>query len=223
MKISKIEQYIAQLLRIEGGIAPASTHYADLRDAFVQGGDSGFRAEAPTANGLEPTLFGLSLTDARRLWRDYYGIKGVEKMGADCLRRMSYEDWQMAVQRAWWLPLNCDKMPYQNLSNMVADSVRFYGDASVVLHQLLDFLEQNRRFFGRNYEPLPETDVINQLITRRLYCQIRSTEVCNYLIRQLADLRIDYIHQRAETDAAWARNANELIRRSLESRPLAEG
>ena len=214
MKLSNIEEYVAQLFRLEGGIAPESYNYGDLREAFECGGDRGFRAEAATIHGVEPTLFGLTLTDARRLWRDYYGIKGVDKMGADNLRRMSYDDWLIAMQRTCWFPLNCDKMPLQHLSNMVADSIRFYGDARVVLSQLLDFLEENRRFFAKTFEPLPAAEVINNQITRRLYCQVRSTEVCNYLIRQLADHRIDYIQQRAETDDAWARNINRLISRT---------
>ena len=44
--------------------------------------------------------------------------------------------------------------------------------------------------------------------------QVRSTEVCKLLVRQLADHRIDFIHQRADTDEVWARNINELIGRT---------
>lgn len=140
----------------------------------------------------EPTLYGLSLTQARRLWRDYYGICGVEKMGAEWLRRMTYDDWLIGLQRACWLPLCCEKMPFQRLSNAVADAVRFYDDAPTVLHQLLDILEQQRQLFCRPFAPLPPSDVINNNITRRLYCQIRSTEVCAEVVRVLTDKRLAF-------------------------------
>ena len=214
MKLSKIEDYVAQLLLMEGGLAPANAEYMELLTVFEQQREHAFHEAELTANGTEPTLFGLSLSDARCLWRDYYGARDVEKMDATCLRRMTFTDWLLALQRRCWFPLNCDKLPYQHLSNMVADSIRFYADAPLVLSQLLDFLEENRRFFAKTFEPLPPAEVINNQITRRLYCQVRSPAVCNQLVRQLADHRIQYINQRAATDGLWAQHADALILRT---------
>lgn len=214
MKLSKIELFVAQLLLLEGGQAPESEEYNVLRMTYGRLRNNGYTPASMTVDGLQPALYSLPLTAARSLWRDYYGTKGVDKMDGTHLRIMSYPDWLMALQRACWLPLCCDKMPYQQLSNVVADCVLFYADARVVLRQLLDILEQNRLLFRRPFDPLPPTEVITQQVTRRLYCQIRSTEVCNSVVRQLTDHRIAFIQERAATDALWARHADALIQRA---------
>lgn len=187
MKHSSLEIYVAQLLRTEGGVVPESNHYMALRDAFERGRARGFRAEVQTVNGVEPTLYGLSLTQVRRMWRDYYGLRGVEKMGAECLQRLTYDDWLLALQRTCWLPLCCEKMPFQQLSNEVAERVRLSDDPTAVLHQLMHILEHLRQCFARPFPPLPPSDVITHHITRRLYCQIGSKPVCEEVVRLLEE------------------------------------
>ena len=239
MKTQSFDIYLAQLLLMEGVRVPEPIHYTALREVFDSCREQGFREEAITVHthlltdqsreamassseaaeegslsavcGLEPSLFGLSLTAARRLWRDYYGIRGVEKMGGDCLRRMSFDDWRLALLRQCWLPLCCEKMPFQQLSNVVADCIRFYDDAPVVLSQLLDILEHLRQFFARPFDPLPPSTVITNNITRRLNCQISSKPLCAEVVQILTDKRLQFVNQRAETDAEWARHSAEMI------------
>ena len=66
-----------------------------------------------------------------------------------------------------------------------AVGIRRTDDPVAVLHRLMDILEDLRLFFAKDFDPLPHSDVINNHITRRLYCQISSKPLCEEVVARM--------------------------------------